>query len=417
MATKLNLQFGGSTILALAIVLRLIWAVLVPVIPVSDGIAYDTLARMIVDHGVYGWQPHQLSAYWPVGTSALYAALYLVFGQSYVPIVALNIILGVAIVELTMRLGRLFFDENTALLAGLLMAIWPSKVSYVTVLASELPFTFLVLLGLCAAFDRRLSVPARAALSGLAFGLAAYFRPIALLLPIVVWLSWLPDWRQLRRQLAPALLSMIVIAATVAPWSARNTLLFGHFVLLSTNGGVNFWMGNNPATTGSYMDVPSFVSEMDEYERDKALGREAMQYIFAEPVQFVLRTIKKAALLHVGETMSVHWNAPGITQRFGESALFPLKLVTQAFWTATLLCALAGLMVKALKDGLLRTITNPIVLTWLYFSAFYAAILIQDRFHFPSHPLVALLASVAILRASKRIQAVKKSTVVNDLAS
>ena len=39
------------------------------------------------------------------------------------------------------------------MVAGFLMAIWPSEVAYVTVLASEIPFTFFVLLG-CTALVR-----------------------------------------------------------------------------------------------------------------------------------------------------------------------------------------------------------------------------------------------------------------------
>ncbi len=118
-------------------------------------------------------------------------------------------------------------------------------------------------------------------------------------------------------------------------------MLFGHFVTVSTNGGGNLWMGNNPAATGYYMH-PRETPGLNEYERDKALGEEAVKYIIADPVAFILRTIKKAVFLHVSETIAVHWNAKGISRQFGERAQNPLKIVTQTYWTMVLLLALIG---------------------------------------------------------------------------
>ena len=330
MIASSNCKFNSaaSVVLAIALILRLGWAILIPVVPLSDSAAYDVFAQTLAVHGVYGWAPDQPSAYWPVGTSAIYAALYGVFGHSFTPVVALNVALSTGIVGLSMRLGRIFFDDATAIFAGGLMAIWPSQVAYVTILASELPFTFLLLLGFASWFSPRLSNSVRAIVGGLAFGAASYFRPIALLLPVILWLSVRPSWQKLREQLPMLLLAMIVIGLSITPWSVRNTRLFGHFVLMSTNGGAVFWMGNNPDSNGFYTPEPTRTAGLNEYEQDKVLGDEAMQYIIAEPVAFVLRTIKKAILLQVGETIAVHWNEGGIKHRFGERVLFPLKILT-----------------------------------------------------------------------------------------
>jgi 4-amino-4-deoxy-L-arabinose transferase-like glycosyltransferase len=109
--------------------------------------------------------------------------------------------LSTAIVGQTIWLGRIFFDRTIAILAGGLMAIWPIQVAYVTILASELPFTFMVLLGFAAWFSSRPSKSAQAAVCGLAFGAASYVRPVALLLPIILWLSIVPSWKKLGERL------------------------------------------------------------------------------------------------------------------------------------------------------------------------------------------------------------------------
>jgi 4-amino-4-deoxy-L-arabinose transferase-like glycosyltransferase len=314
----------------------------------------------------------------------------------------LNIVLGTAIVGLTIHLGRIFFGEATAILAGAIMAVWPSEVAYVTILASELPFMFLVLLGFAAWFSPQVPSSLRPLACGLAFGAAGYVRPLALLLPIVLWISALPNWRVMRDQFPRVAVAMIVMAVVIAPWSVRNTMVFGHFVLLSTNGGSNLWMGNNPETNGFYGPLPASTKSLNEYERDKTLGAQAAHYILAEPVAFVFRTLKKAARLHAGETIAVHWNAEGLKHQFGERVLFPLKLLTQGFWTVALVLALAGLVVMGLERGVISTLTHPIVLTLGYYTAFYAVTVVQDRYHFPSHPFMSMLIAIVLLAAVGR---------------
>ena len=116
-------------------------------------------------------------------------------------------------------------------------------------------------------------------------------------LPFVVWLSAIPNWRKLRDTLLMLLITIIVIGATIAPWSIRNTKLFGHFVLLSTNGGVSLWVGNNPSATGYYMDpyykdiMPASTERLGEYERDKVFTQAALRYIVENPASFVARSL------------------------------------------------------------------------------------------------------------------------------
>ena len=122
------------------------------------------------------------------------------------------------------------------------------------------------------------------------------------------------------------LFSLIVVAVTIAPWTIRNAKVFGHFVPMSTSDGVNLWMGNNPNSSGSYLPLPAPVQGLSEYDQNKILSEDALLYISEHPIAFISRTFKKAALLHLTETIAVTWNTEGIKQRFGENALFPLKV-------------------------------------------------------------------------------------------
>ena len=68
------------------------------------------------------------------------------------------------------------------------------------------------------------------------------------------------------------------------------------------------------------MPLPEFTRALNEYDRDKLLGEEAKRFILAHPAEFIFRTVKKAVLLHAGETIAVHWNAEGI--KYWERELF-----------------------------------------------------------------------------------------------
>ena len=120
-------------------------------------------------------------------------------------------------------------------------------------------------------------------------------------------------------------------------------------------------------------------------------------------------------MLHLNETIAVHWNVKGIKQRLGETAILPLKILTQAYWSLVLLLALVGIGVLVYKLGLFATFLHPVLATWIYFTAVYSVIVVQDRYHFPSHPFIAILAAIAIVSA---IRACKmqyyRSAIVTD---
>lgn len=381
-------------LLGLAIVLRVGWALLVPVVPVSDSQAYDVFARNIALHGVYGWEPGLPSAYWPVGTSFIYAVLYRAFGPGYGAIVALNVACGAGIVALTTLLTRRWFGRRAAVLAGALVACWPSLVQFTTVLASELPFTVLVL-GAMAIWLREGRTLPHAVWAGVLLAGACYIRPTALLLPAVLAVLSLARGERLSRTAAGTGVAVIVMLALLAPWSIRNTLLFDRFVLVSTNGGANTWMGNNPASTGYYVDLPTSVEHLGEAERDAFLAGEAKRYILADPVRFVARTAVKLVRLHDRESIGIAWNAQGLAGRLPPSAVLGLKLASNLYWWVVLGLAVGGVGLLARRTGW-RVLFHAAVVTWGYFAAVHAITVVQDRYHLPSNPFIAALAGLAL---------------------
>jgi len=392
---------------ATAAALRIAWALLVPIAPISDPNAYDVCARNLASHNTFGYQPDQPWAFWPVGASFAYSLVYRAFDPAtfgYAPIAGFNVLAGVLMVGLAMACAHRWFGRAPALATGLMLALWPTHIEFTTVMASETPFIALVLAGILVWPDRFLV--GRLVLAGLLFAAATYVRPTALLIPIVLaGAQWLraPRLKDIPLAAASAAVALAVMAACIAPWAARNYHLFGRPVLISTNGGSNLWMGNNPESTGAYQEPPEFPGN-NEAERDALRGRLAREYILGHPVAFAKRTLVKAVKLHTTETIGVGWNlrglkraAPGLMADEKGTAVRALKAVSTAYWLAVLLLSLPGLWLLTRRSGVWHALTHPAVAIWVYFTAVHAVIVIQDRYHLPATPMIASLAALTLV--------------------
>lgn len=388
-------------LLIIALAVRLAWAFLIPVAPVSDAAAYLAFAQNLAEHGVFGFTPEEPGAYWAVGTPALYAGAYMVTESWPVAVVTVNILSSLVVVWGLWDLGRRWFGETEGRIAALLFALWPMPVQFVTTMASEVHFMATTLLALMA-WDRAREIRSArfwlfAVLAGLALAAGTYLRPIALLIPAALALAAL--LRAPRTSLGPVLkagLTTAMIFALVAPWSARNERIFGEPVFMSTNFWANFWMGNHPGTNGEYAPLPPETDTMGEIERAHHMKALALAHLKEDPVGFVTRTIWKSARLHQRETIGVVWNEAGVRRLLGDGGVTALKLVSTGWWYAVLLAALAGIAVLVRRRGAWAALLSEPVWLWIYFTAIHAVIVVGDRYHMPAIPMIALLASLAL---------------------
>lgn len=392
------------SILLIGMGLRVAWALAVPVMPVSDAAAYHQFARTLVEHGVYGWEADNPTAYWAVGTSALAAFTYL-FTDGFEGIVILNLLAGLMILVLVFQLAGRWFGARTALWALALVAFWPNLIMFTTILSSELFFIAMMLAGL--SFWQR---PAGHWLlnllaAGLLWGLTAYIRPVILLVPVALALVDLVGGpRRFAMSLARAGGVILIILAITLPWSMRNEEVFGTRVTVSTNFGPNFWMGNNPDSEGGYMPLPPEVRGMGEIERGEYLKAEAKTFMKDNPLEAAKLMLRKLVRLNARETIGAAWNEPGLLPLVGESGLQALKLMATGYWYLLLGAGLAGIAVLA-REGLSAAFFNPPVALWGYFTSLHVLVVAEDRYHMPSSPFIAIMAAVTFVAIVRRLGA------------
>ena len=223
---------------------------------------------------------------------------------------------------------------------------------------------------------------------------AVYVRPIALLLPpILAMAGLLRGQMRLAQAVTAMVVTLAVMAMLIAPWTYRNYLTFDKPVLISTNFGVNFWMGNNPDSRGEYTPFGEHVVGLSETERSEVLLEKAKAYIRAEPGAFVQRTLIKALRLHDRETIGVAWNEKSLHRLGGDTGVFVAKFISTLYWYLMLCAGLAGAVWLCRRESLWKGLLAPPVIIWGYVTGVHAVIVISDRYHMPSIPFIALLGA------------------------
>lgn len=386
--SRLNIKH----VVLLAIVLRITWACLVSVDPISDSYVYDAFAKSIANGHGFAFSTGDLTAFWPIGTSAVYAVLYKAFGVSYVPIVIFNIVIGVMIVWLTYAITQRYLNQTIAVLAGMLVAIWPILIEFTTILASELLFIFLLLSAIYIWGSKNIPPTIRAVLWGATICATTYVRPTALplivLLPALEWIA-----KGTMRQCISSL-SIAAITATIlfSPWVYRNYQVFDQFVLISSNGGSNLWMGNHMGSTGGYAPLPD-LGFKNEAKRDQHLKKEAIKFITNYPIEYMKLAVKRAVITYKSETIGIVWNG-GLHKTFNKSTIFAMKLGSTVYWWMILLLAAIGIY-QILRKGEL-SVFHVLLVTFAFFFIFPLLTVGQDRYHLPINPFLAIFAAYAL---------------------
>lgn len=210
-----------------------------------------------------------------------------------------QVVLGVSSVGLIYATARRWFDDRTALVAATL-AVLTGLFSFYEILLLQTsvdPFlTALALYTLTVALQE--GSPAWGGAAGCALGLLAMNRPNALaFLPVAaVGLGFVH--RRSRATIVPAAALLLAAALTLAPIALRNRFVAGDWVLISSHGGLNFYIGNNEHADGTYSPVPGVTPSIQGQVKDartiaeRALGRslkasEVSDYFYARSREWI----------------------------------------------------------------------------------------------------------------------------------
>jgi 4-amino-4-deoxy-L-arabinose transferase-like glycosyltransferase len=209
----------------------------------------DTIARMFVDHGTFGFVPGAPSAY----TQPLYGwfliPIYWLLGANWWSIGVAQILVAIATAWIVFEIGARVLGPRGGVVAAAIATLNPyliwHDVHVNREIVDQLVAAALVLLTLLVV-ER--PTRWRALLLGVVSGVSMLGNTRLVFIPIVcaMYVAW-----RLPRLRATALVGALVLAGAavaVAPWLVRNDVSVGCFTL--TTDGRALWKANNPRTYG-----------------------------------------------------------------------------------------------------------------------------------------------------------------------
>ncbi len=164
------------------------------------------------------------------------------------------------------RLAERLFSHKAAILAGFIYAAYSVLIFYESTFLIPVLFLFLLVWGMFRVVAYRESQSWLTWLAtGAVFGLAAISRPnVLLVLPFLLLWLFLTGTKVgglARRIKFPAVL-LAGLVIPILPVTIRNAAVTGDFMLISSQGGINLYLGNNPEADGLTMLMPEV--DLDE---------------------------------------------------------------------------------------------------------------------------------------------------------
>jgi 4-amino-4-deoxy-L-arabinose transferase-like glycosyltransferase len=205
-------------------------------------------------------------------------------------------------------------------------------------------------------------------------------------------LGWLL-WQSHKNQAPSARLAasaLLIFTIALVPWTVRNYRVFGKFIVLRSNFGLELWLGNNPSvpdTWSPWLHPNDNLLEGEKYERMGEIAymaekqKEAITFMRTHPADTLYFTFRRFVNNWLGVTDSPidSWShSPYYVKAFIVlNCIFPLF---------TLLGALF-----AYRDK--REEAVPYAMVLLVFPVIFYVTHTSLRYRFPMDPIMVVLAS------------------------
>ncbi len=375
--------------------------------PIVDEIAYRNMALALVN-GAPDLYPFFRPPLWPLVLSLWYLITGTDAGFFGVRILS-SVVSSLAMVS-GFRIAEMLFGRRNAWITTIISATCGVALHLNTTGLATSLFTLFTLEAV------RLTLHAHehednthtAFPAGLMWGLTALTRPNALAGAVIsaIWLSW-PILRKMIKSdfhswSRPVWL-LLGVVLVIAPIATLNWVHGDDFAGISTNGGINFYLGNNPYADGLsplHPDLgpdwaPAEVEEWSSFQAGKPLSPsqsstwyyvEGMRYWIEHPVDATVLWLKKLMITLGGTETSNN----GDWRFFAERRWMLRILLLNGFWWIAPV-GLVGFMVMR-RDPRTVYLGILVAVNILVISAFFVA----SRFRIPFIPLIIPFAVHAI---------------------
>lgn len=368
----------------------------------------------------------------PPGYPYFLASTYRIGGSGYIWPRLIQMFLGLANCLLVYALARRWFGSVAALVAAALQGGYWIFIFFEGefMAPSLLIFLILIVLGSVSRWSVRMT-PGGAALAGVALGLSALVRPnMLVMIPVLLlWAAWVERRRDETNWIGFSRASAVFACAAalvILPATLRNHHVADDWVLITSNAGINLFVGIHPDSDGytpgapelaeltgqegwDSFDYPLIAASVERFEgRDmkdsevsRWFSRRAIDQAIARPGD-VVRSIGRKFLLFWGPVEVSN------TKVIHHERLASPSLRSSLDFATVLATGLLGVLICVL--GLRNPTTAPahtglqpdpnIVLLLLIFivtySATYTPFFVAARFRVPIIPVLIIFGGCAV---------------------
>lgn len=352
------------------------------------------------------------------GYPVFLAASIRLCGKRLLPVRLMQACVGTAACWFLHLLGTTLVDERTGLLAAFLAAVSPTFVGFSPLILSETLFAATLLASLI--LMAKLSVgwpplakptndaaenspPSNCRIwlaigTGITVGAACYVRPSWLLTaPLFCAIHLLMTWigrkhnaightrAVMTAKTLECVFVVVGLAASLAPWTVRNSRVIGHAIPTTLWVGPSLYDGLNPKATGDsdmeFFEEDNLLATMTEYEMDHEYRRRSWEFVRENPSRAI-----QLGFVKVGRLWKPWPNAAQFQQWW-------LCLIVAAFFLPTVGFALFAAGRRKFDVRCLLLTAGPVI----YFTAIHSVFVGSLRYRLPAeYPLLILSAAGAI---------------------
>ena len=326
---------------------------------------------------------------YPPGYPLFLAGAFKLFGQHLLVGKLLNVFLGASTACLVYVLGTKIVNRRVGIVAGGIVALFPTHVFFSTVLMTETLFTTLftalILLVMLWSIERRPS-PWQLLLLGLLVGFMSLVRAEAVLLipaMAVIWKFVVPSWRKLAQYLAVFIIGAAIIAI---PWAARNYVKFNEFELRS-GGTTPVRIGLSP----NYEERVLLYSFQYEPPSFADIGR----HYLAHPWDIGTVAVRKLSSLYHNDTDAFTWiQGNHVPPPLSSEAVSGWSTLAKSYYFTVGSLAALGISAWLVVWEKRRFLLLGILASW---TLVYLPIVPEPRYHFPVIPVLSILAAFVLV--------------------
>lgn len=381
---------------------------------VGDAEYYDLWAQSISKGDWIGKEVFYQAPFYPYFLGVIYA----LFGRSFLLVKSIQLLIGSLSCVFLAVAGNRFFSKKAGLIAGLLLAVYPSAIFFDALIQKSVFNMFFMAITLMM-IGNNLSKPRYGSLFfiGIILGCFSLTRENAMVLFLVIFL-WLWFGFENESKGKRVLYTMLVFlgaAIVFLPVAFRNKIVGNEFLITTSNFGTNLYIGNNLDADGKYKPILygrgnwRFERKDSTEIAEKVTGRQlspsevsrfwtkrVYSFISENPVTWLRLMVKKFTLV---------WSATEVADTesiYGYSLISALLRTLNSIFHFGILFPLA--VFGACMSWKLRKKIWVLYVILILYASSVALFFIFSRYRYPVAAILILFAAIGISRIQHFLQ-------------